>query len=74
MPASEKKQLPDSGIDESFLETERRLVRKLDSTLMPTVFTLYLFNYLDRNNIAYVIYPSHCSHYLTSLELKSSQT
>lgn len=31
---------------------ERSLVRKLDMTLMPIVFILYLFNYLDRNNIA----------------------
>lgn len=40
--------------DEAFLAVEKSLVRKLDSTLMPTVFVLYLFNYLDRNNIAYV--------------------
>lgn len=40
--------------DEAFLSTEKSLVRKLDSTLMPAVFILYLFNYLDRNNIAYV--------------------
>ncbi|KAH7380706.1 major facilitator superfamily domain-containing protein [Pyrenochaeta sp. MPI-SDFR-AT-0127] len=38
--------------DEAFLSTEKSLVRKLDSTLMPAVFILYLFNYLDRNNIA----------------------
>lgn len=31
---------------------EKSLVRKLDMTLMPTVWLLYLFNYLDRNNIA----------------------
>jgi hypothetical protein len=31
---------------------EKRLVRKLDCTLMPVIWTLYLFNYLDRNNIA----------------------
>lgn len=31
---------------------ERKLVRKLDITLMPIIFILYLFNYLDRNNIA----------------------
>ena len=31
---------------------ERKLRRKLDMTLMPTVWVLYLFNYLDRNNIA----------------------
>lgn len=31
---------------------ERGLVRKLDMTLLPTVWVLYMFNYLDRNNIA----------------------
>jgi len=31
---------------------EKKLVRKLDMTLMPVVWILYLFNYLDRNNIA----------------------
>lgn len=31
---------------------ERRVVRKLDLTLMPMVWILYMFNYLDRNNIA----------------------
>ncbi|KAK7716234.1 hypothetical protein SLS64_003386 [Diaporthe eres] len=31
---------------------EKSLVRKLDLTLMPVVWVLYLFNYLDRNNIA----------------------
>lgn len=35
-------------------ESERKLVRKLDMTLMPIVWILYMFNYLDRNNIAYV--------------------
>lgn len=41
-------------VDEAFLANEKSLVRKLDTTLMPAVFILYLFNYLDRNNIAYV--------------------
>ncbi|KAK2774490.1 major facilitator superfamily transporter [Colletotrichum kahawae] len=31
---------------------ERRVVRKLDMTLLPVVWVLYMFNYLDRNNIA----------------------
>jgi len=35
-------------------EAERRVVRKLDMTLLPIVWVLYMFNYLDRNNIAYV--------------------
>jgi hypothetical protein len=39
-------------IDEAWLAREKRLVRKLDWTLMPTIWVLYLFNYLDRNNIA----------------------
>lgn len=39
-------------IDEAWLGQEKSLVRKLDMTLMPTIWVLYLFNYLDRNNIA----------------------
>ena len=31
---------------------ERRVLRKLDRTLMPTVWFLYFCNYLDRNNIS----------------------
>jgi hypothetical protein len=31
---------------------EKKLVRKLDMTLLPMVWVLYMFNYLDRNNIA----------------------
>lgn len=30
----------------------RSVVRELDMTLMPMVWILYVFNYLDRNNIA----------------------
>ena len=39
-------------IDEVWLGREKSLVRKLDKTLMPVIWVLYLFNYLDRNNIA----------------------
>ncbi|KAF6519839.1 hypothetical protein HZS61_016256 [Fusarium oxysporum f. sp. conglutinans] len=38
--------------DPSYDAAQKSLVRKLDMTLMPMVFILYLFNYLDRNNIA----------------------
>ena len=38
--------------DEEYDAAEKRLVRKLDFTLVPMVWLLYLFNYLDRNNIA----------------------
>lgn len=40
--------------DEQFKQTSRRIVRKLDFTLMPIIWLLYLFNYLDRTAIAYV--------------------
>ncbi|KAK9784537.1 hypothetical protein SCARD494_12792 [Seiridium cardinale] len=33
-------------------QLERRLTRRLDCTLMPVVFLLFLLNILDRNNIA----------------------
>ncbi|KAI8287997.1 putative transporter [Colletotrichum sp. SAR11_57] len=32
--------------------TEKSLVRKLDMSLLPVVWTLYMFNFLDRNNLA----------------------
>ncbi|KAK9422199.1 putative Major facilitator superfamily (MFS) profile domain-containing protein [Seiridium unicorne] len=38
--------------DAAWLTAEKRLVRKLDFTLVSTLWLLYLFNYLDRNNIA----------------------
>ena len=38
--------------DEQWLAAEKRVVRKLDMTLVPMIWLLYLFNYLDRNNIA----------------------
>jgi hypothetical protein len=38
--------------EEEFAAHETSLVRKLDFTLVPMVWLLYLFNYLDRNNIA----------------------
>ncbi|KAH6716534.1 major facilitator superfamily domain-containing protein [Leptodontidium sp. 2 PMI_412] len=36
-------------------ESMQSLVRKLDMTLMPVIWVLYLFNYLDRNTIAYAL-------------------
>ncbi|KAF4775190.1 hypothetical protein HER10_EVM0007645 [Colletotrichum scovillei] len=41
-----------SMAEEEFIAHEKSLVRKLDYTLVPMVWLLYLFNYLDRNNIA----------------------
>jgi hypothetical protein len=38
--------------DEDTRAMEKRLVRKLDMSLMPVVWILYFFNYMDRNNIA----------------------
>lgn len=39
-------------MDEEWHRKGRRVVKKLDMTLMPIIWLLYLFNYLDRNNIA----------------------
>ncbi len=33
-------------------ELEKKIVHRLDSTLMPCLIVLYLFNYLDRASIA----------------------
>lgn len=47
---TEKKQLSIPGAQ--WLATEKRLVQKLDCTLVPILWLLCLFNYIDRNNIA----------------------
>ena len=39
--------------EEAFQRHSRSLIRKLDFTLMPIIWTLYMLNYLDRNNIRY---------------------
>lgn len=46
------KDLPMDMSESDYAAAEKRLVRKLDMTLVPVVWLLYLFNYLDRNNIA----------------------
>lgn len=38
--------------DVAVAAVHRRLVRKLDMTLMPMIWILHLFNCLDRNNIS----------------------
>lgn len=38
--------------DPDWRAKEKKLVRVLDTTLMPMLWVLYLFNYLDRTNIA----------------------
>lgn len=42
----------DETRDPDWAGKEAILVRKLDMTLLPMVWVLYMFNYLDRNNIA----------------------
>lgn len=39
-------------MDENWHRLSSSVVRKLDMTLIPMVWLLYMFNYLDRNNIA----------------------
>lgn len=38
--------------DPDWRQKEKKLVRTLDMTLLPMLWILYLFNYLDRTNIA----------------------
>lgn len=40
---------------ENWREIEKKVVRRLDITLLPMLWVLYLSNYLDRTNIAYVV-------------------
>lgn len=49
---------PEDALDElgipNWRELEKKLVNRLDMTLMPFLWVLYLFNYLDRASIAWV--------------------
>jgi hypothetical protein len=53
---TEKKMQDEEAIENSrspeWQAASKSLVRKLDMTLLPTIWILYVFNYLDRNNIA----------------------
>jgi hypothetical protein len=50
------KEIEHASIYESFSpEEEKALVRKIDLTLLPTIWIMYLLSYLDRTK--YVFYP-----------------
>ncbi|KAF8198098.1 MFS general substrate transporter [Pholiota molesta] len=42
--------LPESGSQERTL-AEKKLVRKLDMRLLPTIFLIFIMNYIDRNGV-----------------------
>lgn len=42
---------------------ERRLVRKIDFYIIPTVAMLYLFCFIDRANIGRILCPPEMVHY-----------
>lgn len=71
---SSKKEDDELPSDVEFRRVERSLVRKLDYTLMPMVWLLYFFNYLDRNNISYVkcLGPA-CTLFSTRRERKNER-
>lgn len=64
----------DPADDPEWRTRERRLVRRLDMTLMPVVWILYLFNYLDRNNIACVPLKVKIFELLTVFVVKQDST
>lgn len=47
-PFSEEDPLPPEGSDERIL-AERRLVRKLDMRVLPTIVLIFIMNYIDVN-------------------------
>ncbi|GLI80729.1 hypothetical protein PoHVEF18_009086 [Penicillium ochrochloron] len=64
------KEIEHASIHESFsLEEEKALVRKIDLTLLPTIWVMYLLSYLDRTNIG----NAKISGMQTDLNLSSNQ-
>ncbi|ESK85420.1 tartrate transporter [Moniliophthora roreri MCA 2997] len=49
-PYQPEKPLPPPGTPER-IAAERRLVRKLDMRVLPTIIVIYIMNYIDRNGI-----------------------
>jgi hypothetical protein len=48
--------LPDIGTPERIL-AERKLVRKLDCRLLPTIFLIYIMNYIDVSRVLLISAP-----------------
>ena len=59
--------------DPEYRAKEKKLVRRLDLTLMPTVWVLYMFNYLDRNNIASVFIPRDAVRWADQVQPSQTQ-
>lgn len=57
-PANPEDQIDALGIP-NWRDLEKQVVRRLDMTLMPCLWVLYLFNYLDRASIAWVHRPGN---------------
>lgn len=55
LPAREEA-LEQLGIP-NWRELEKKIVRRLDMTLLPTLWILYVFNYLDRASLGYGLPP-----------------
>ncbi|KAJ3501242.1 hypothetical protein NLJ89_g9428 [Agrocybe chaxingu] len=49
-PANDMEKLSEPGSPERVL-AERKLIRKLDMRLLPTIFLIYIMNYIDRNGV-----------------------
>ncbi|PPQ78121.1 hypothetical protein CVT25_015646 [Psilocybe cyanescens] len=49
-PSSNLEKLPEPGSPER-IQAERKLVRKLDMRLLPTIFLIFIMNYIDRNGV-----------------------
>lgn len=60
--------------DPEYRAKEKKLVRKLDMTLMPMVWVLYMFNYLDRNNIASVLRHIDALSEMANRKAQASET
>lgn len=64
-PANPEDEIDALGIPD-WRDLEKKLVTRLDITLMPCLWVLYLFNYLDRASIA-------CVHRLRTIKLRTNK-
>ena len=60
---SQDEGLPTLGSQERLL-AERRLVRRLDMWLMPTIFIIFIMNYID---VSHAHFCSECDHLIVDV-------
>ena len=72
--AHEDEEQPNAGVDFTQAE-EKKLVRKIDLFLLPTIWLMYLLSYIDRTKYGFILLClAHFQIYLGLIYLRSARS